>query len=75
MPKIEGKQTQYGFEWGAANIERCFCDEKKGWVTMFLKTKRYPHGIQIYVTKTGQVRFLSHDGEWKKEKKICKPSE
>jgi hypothetical protein len=48
------KETEYGFEWGAAKIERCFSDDKKGWVTLLLKTPK--DELQIYVTKTGKVR-------------------
>lgn len=62
------KETEYGFEWGAATIERFFSDEKKGWVTLGLKTKKYPEGIQIYITKTGKVRIFSK-GEWKMGRK------
>lgn len=62
------RETACGFEWGAATIERCFDDEKKGWVTLLLTTPKYPRGIQIYVTKTGKVRIHSN-GEWKKPNK------
>ena len=62
---MQGRQTEYGFQWGPATVERGFCDDLKGWVTLLLKTKKYPHGIQIYVTKTGKVRVHSAGGEWK----------
>lgn len=63
------KETKYGFEWGAASVERCFSDKKKGWVTLVLRTKKNPNGIQIYVTKTGKVRIHGDDGkEWIKGK-------
>ena len=55
------ENTQYGFNYGAAEIERCCSDEKKGWVVLTLKTKKHPQGLQIYVTKTGKVRI--NDGE------------
>jgi hypothetical protein len=57
------KEIPYGFEWGPAKFERCFSDEKKGWVFMILTTRKYPNGIQIYVTKTGKVRIYSKK-EW-----------
>lgn len=57
-------ETKYGFEWGAAKIERGFSDKKKGWITMILTTPKHPYGIQIYVTKTGKVRVSSANGEW-----------
>jgi len=60
------EQTQYGFTYGAAEIERACSDEKKGWVMLILRTKKYPEGMQIYVTKTGKVRvFGKGQGEWK----------
>lgn len=62
---MQGKIIEYGFQWGPATIERGFCDDPKGWVTLLLKTKKYPHGIQIYVTKTGKVRVHCAKGEWK----------
>jgi len=59
------KETQYGFEFGAANIERCMSHEKQGWVILTLKTPRHKNGIQLYVTKTGKVRVYGEDGkEW-----------
>lgn len=58
------QETKYGFEWGAAKIERCFSDDKKGWVTMLLITPKHPNGMQIYITKTGKVRIHDGDKEW-----------
>ena len=58
------KETQYGFEYGAAKVERIFSDEKKGFVTLGIKTPKHKHGLQIYVTKTGKVRIHSDGGEW-----------
>ena len=57
------KETEYGFEYGAAEILRCFGDEKKGWVVIEVRTPKYPLGIQIYVTKTGKVVFTDSDGK------------
>jgi len=61
---MKGQITDYGFEWGPVEVSRGFDDEKKGWVTLILTTKKYPHGIQVYVTKTGKVRVHSAKGEW-----------
>jgi hypothetical protein len=55
------KETPYGFEWGAAIVERCFSDSKKGWVTLLVRTKK--DELQVYVTKTGKVRVYSRKGE------------
>jgi hypothetical protein len=64
MNKIEGRQTQYGFIWGPAQITRLFCDQKKGWVTIGLTTKK--DEIQLYITKTGKIRIFSGTKEWQK---------
>lgn len=57
-------ETEYGFEWGSAKMERGFADDKKGWVSFLLTTPKHESGIQIYVTKTGKVRVYSFEGEW-----------
>lgn len=61
---MDGKTTQYGFDWGPVDVSRACSDEKKGWVLLLVKTKKHPHGIQIYVTKSGKVRVHSDAGEW-----------
>ena len=66
------QEITYGFRWGPADVERCASDEKKGWVTLSLKTQKHLNGIQIYVTKTGKVRIHSADGEWTPPKKLSK---
>lgn len=67
--KVHYRETQYGFEWGAARIERLFKDDKKGWVTFGILTAK--ESIQVYITKTGKVRIHSH-GEWTPPKKAPK---
>lgn len=62
---IKGRQTDYGFEWGAAKVERGFSDDRRGWVVILLTTPKHPKGIQLYITKTGKVRVLRDEGEWK----------
>jgi hypothetical protein len=64
---INYKETPYGFVWGAADVQRYFSDEKKGWITLGLKTQK--GNIQIYVTKTGKVRIHDANGEWTKPAK------
>ena len=56
-------ETKYGFEYGAAKVQRIFSDSKSGWVIIGIDTPK--QSIQIYVTKTGKVRVHSADGEWK----------
>jgi hypothetical protein len=62
-PSIHYAETRYGFDWGAAQIERCFSDHRRGWVTLRVITKK--HDLQIYVTKSGKVRVHDALGEWK----------
>ena len=61
MTDIHYEETAYGFDYGNAKITRMFSDEKKGWVTLGLKTDK--EDLQIYVTKTGKVRVFG-DSEW-----------
>lgn len=56
---IHYKETKYGFDYGAAQIERCCSDEKKGWVVLLVKTPRHPLGIELSITKSGKVRIHS----------------
>ena len=61
---MDGKTTDYGFKWGPVEVDRAANDDKKGWVVLMVKTKKHPHGIQVYVTKTGKVRVYGDAGEW-----------
>ena len=60
---IRYAETKYGFEYGAAKIDRICSDEKAGWVVLCLKTKK--RTLELYVTKTGKVRI--HDMKTKLE--------
>jgi len=59
-------ETPYGFEWGAARVQRAFSDDKRGWVTLTLDTPKHAghDSLQIYVTRTGKVRIYDSRGEW-----------
>ena len=60
---IRYEETDYGFNYGAAEITRCWSDELKGWVILQLDTPK--EKLQIYVTKTGKVRIHDQLGrEW-----------
>jgi hypothetical protein len=58
-------ETQFGFEFGCATVERVCSDKKKGWVVMVIKTPKHPEGLNVYVTKTGKVRVYGKG--WKHE--------
>ena len=55
--------TQYGFNFGPALVERQGYDESKGWVYLSVKTPRKTQGINIYGTKTGQLRVYRNGKE------------
>lgn len=57
------KETAYGFEYGAAKVNRLCSDDKAGWVSIGLSTPR--DEVQVYVTKTGKVRVWNKKGEMK----------
>ena len=59
MP-IKYDETAYGFEYGAAAVERVCADEKKGWVVISVKTPKCE--LEVYVTKTGKVRIHDKSG-------------
>jgi hypothetical protein len=69
---VKYEETKYGFTFGPAEIERWISDDKKGWVVLGLKTKKFPDGIQIYVTKSGNVT-VTYRGDKKsyRKKKCC----
>ena len=52
MSKIRYEETKFGFNWGAANIERC-CSHK-GYVFLTVRTKR--QWLDITVTPSGLIR-------------------
>lgn len=55
---VNYQETKYGFDYGAAKIERKCSDDKKGWVCLGIETPRAT--ISVYVTKTGKVRIHDH---------------
>lgn len=56
--KIRYEETQYGFNYGAAEITRIHSDDKQGWVILSLKSPKAE--LQIYVTKTGKIRVWNY---------------
>jgi len=62
---IPFEETEYGFVYGAAKVTRMFSHRAKGWVCIGIETpKTGPHGLQIYVTRTGRIRIADSRGEW-----------
>lgn len=64
------QNTKFGFEWGAAKVQRLCDDDKKGWVIIEVVSPK--NELQIYITKTGKIRVLDKNGEWVKPKKKTK---
>lgn len=60
--KIHFAKTGYGFEYGAAKIERIHSDEQDG--SVFLRVETEKEILQIRVTRTGLIRT----SQWKKGK-------
>lgn len=61
---VRAEHTQFGFAYGAAEVNRLCSDEKKGWCLIDFRTPRQT--LQIYVTKTGKIRvYDQHGNEWK----------
>jgi len=65
---IHYKETEFGFEYGDAEIRRLFSDEEDGCVTIGISSSKRKHTehdcFQIYVTKTGEIRVFTKEGEW-----------
>ena len=57
--------TQYGFQWGAAKVERHCSDEKLGWVYLGITTPKPKECLHIYVTKTGKTIVYKNGRELK----------
>lgn len=59
---IPFQETEFGFDYGSAQVSRMHSNPKKGCVILCVKTPKTE--IQIYVTKTGKIRLFDKDGEW-----------
>ena len=60
---MQGKITEFGFDFGPVGVKRLCADDKKGWIVLGIKTAKAD--LQVYVTKTGKVRISDLKGEWK----------
>ena len=59
------EQTQFGFQWGAALIERTCSDFEKQWVCLSVSTPKKDQDVRIYVSKTGKTRVYKNGVELK----------
>jgi len=62
---IRSELTQYGFNWGAASVERMMNDVGKGWVYIAVNSPKQEQSVRIYVTKTGKIRVWKNSIELK----------
>jgi hypothetical protein len=65
--------TRYGFRWWGMQVDRISSDKIKGWAVLGIKTnKTTGHGIQIYVTRTGNICIRDEHGEvvFERKKKL-----
>ena len=67
MKDIYYREIEYGFKFGNAQVERLASDKKTGAIHLSLKTDK--EDLQIYVTKTGNVRVFG-DSEWTNPKTV-----
>lgn len=58
MSGVHFKETQYGFEYGAAKVTRIHSDEVKKYVVIGIESSK--RQIQVYITKTGKIRVFDH---------------
>lgn len=52
--------TNHGVQFGPALVEALCSDDAKGWILLRLKTGKTT--IEVYVTKTGKIRFYQPNG-------------
>lgn len=52
------KETEHGFEWGAAKLVRLATNEDAGEVVFGITTPRRSQCVQIHVTKAGNLRVF-----------------
>lgn len=58
---IHYQETQYGFEYGSAKVNRLYSDEKTESVTIGIDSQK--SRVQVYVTKTGKIRVYKDGNE------------
>jgi len=56
---------QFGFKFGAANVQRLASDDKKGWVYIGVLSPKPKESIHVCVTKTGKTRVYKNGIEIK----------
>ena len=61
MNNVPFEETKYGFRYGGLEVERLISDKNKGWIMIALKTKK--NNLQLYITKTGKMRFYTGNKE------------
>ena len=60
---MNASNTQFGFQFGVAEVTRLMSDVKKGWVYIGVKSPKPQQSLEIYVTKTGKTRVYKNGVE------------
>lgn len=64
-------ETQYGFEWGSAKVERMASWSRKGHGSQVCIGIDTPtNHVQVYVSKTGVVRLFVNGTEFGRQKRV-----
>lgn len=56
---VDFKEIDCGFKYGSVEVTRTAHDERKGWVVLNIKSPKIE--IQIYATKTGEIRIFKKE--------------
>lgn len=62
---MRSEDTQYGFIYGPATVERSASDETKEWVYITIHSPKPNQKVAVYVTKTGKTRVFKDGVELK----------
>ncbi len=73
-PPIKFEKHPDGFDWGAMEVRRSYCDRRTGRVSLIIETDK--ECIMIDVNETGRVDISGRLGDWNRPKalKIFKKS-
>lgn len=59
---MNASNTQFGFEFGPATVERII-SQRKGWVLIDVRSPKPKETVEVYMTKTGKTRVYKNGVE------------
>ena len=62
---MNASNTQFGFEFGPATVERIISGDGKGWVLIGVRSPKPKETVEVYMTKTGKTRVYKNGVELK----------